>query len=207
MATLKYAFISAFVDKDCKEIIAGIERIRGEYYVTFNPYSSPCPSGKFNSLDAAEKQVARLRPTAKKWKYMEEHMKLYNDLIVRHNQEPRHRGHLKGSLIAHGANAACGDELTLQLCVKDGKIADGAFHGEGCAISQASADIMLDLIIGQTTDTAKKLSAQFHGLISGDIEQSEWDALGDAAAFRPVAKMPARKKCALLAWNTLDKMI
>lgn len=75
MATLKYAFVSIFVPKDCeqikdrKEFIAGIERIRGEYYVTFNPYSSPCPGGKFNSLDAAEKQVARLRPTAKKWKY------------------------------------------------------------------------------------------------------------------------------------------
>lgn len=66
MAELKYIFVSAFVGEDRKEILAGVERVKAKYYVVFNPYSCPCPSGRFDSLEDAEKQIERLRPAARK---------------------------------------------------------------------------------------------------------------------------------------------
>ena len=66
MAELKYIFVSAFVGEDRKEILAGVEQIRTEYRVVFNPYTSPCFGGKFESLEDAEKQIKRLRPAARK---------------------------------------------------------------------------------------------------------------------------------------------
>ena len=66
MAELKYIFVSAFVGEDRKEILAGVEKVKTKYHVVFNPYSCPCPGGRFDSLEDAEKQIERLRPAARK---------------------------------------------------------------------------------------------------------------------------------------------
>ena len=84
-------------------------------------------------------------------------------------------------------------------------IRDGAFVGEGCAISQASADIMLDLVIGKETEEALELAKRFFGMIQGTATEMDLEELEDAAALQDVAHMPARVKCAVLGWRTLEE--
>jgi nitrogen fixation NifU-like protein len=86
-------------------------------------------------------------------------------------------------------------------------IKDGSFTGVGCAISQASTDIMLDLIIGRTPDEARHLSELFGKMISGDISDDELEELEEAGALQNISKMPARVKCATLGWKTLEKLL
>ena len=107
-----------------------------------------------------------------------------------------------------GVNPSCGDELRLQLRVRDGVIEEAAFTGHGCAISQASADIMADLITGKTTDEAKRLAELFMSMVRGEaLDEAAIADLGEAAQLKDIAHMPARVKCAQLAWRTLDTMI
>ena len=101
-----------------------------------------------------------------------------------------------------GVNPSCGDELRLQLRVRDGAIEEAAF------ISQASADIMADLITGKTTDEAKRLAELFMSMVRGEaLNEAAIADLGEAAQLKDIAHMPARVKCAQLAWRTLDTMI
>ena len=95
----------------------------------------------------------------------------------------------------------------LTLNVKDGVIEDGAFVGDGCAISQASADIMLGMIIGRKEDEARRLGDLFLRMIKGEATDEEIDDLEEASALRDVAHMPARVKCAVLGWHTLDEAL
>ena len=79
----------------------------------------------------------------------------YNTILTEHNLHPLHKQVLKDANLAlEGVNPSCGDDIVLQLKVEDGKITDGAFAGSGCAVSQASADMMIDLIIGKTKEEA-----------------------------------------------------
>ena len=86
-------------------------------------------------------------------------------------------------------------------------IEDGAFVGDGCAISQASADIMLGMIIGRKEDEARRLGDLFLRMIKGEATDEEIDDLEEASALRDVAHMPARVKCAVLGWHTLDEAL
>ena len=84
---------------------------------------------------------------------------------------------------------------------------DGAFTGSGCAISQASADMMLDLVIGKPKEEALRLSDIFLRMIKGNASEEEIDELEEACVLQDVSHMPARVKCAVLGWHTLEQML
>ena len=107
-----------------------------------------------------------------------------------------------------GINPSCGDELTLSLRVEDGVVEEASFTGHGCAISQASADIMAELITGERVEEAKRLSALFLAMIRGEeLTEDDFEDLDEAAQLKDISHMPARVKCAELAWRTLDGML
>ena len=132
----------------------------------------------------------------------------YNEVLTEHNVRPAHKRALAGECFSlEGVNPSCGDDITLSLRVEDGGIVDGAFEGDGCAISQASADIMLDLVIGRTKEEALRLSDVFRRMIQGAASEAEIEELEEAGALRDVSHMPARVKCAVLGWHTLDEIL
>ncbi|MCR5160716.1 MAG: SUF system NifU family Fe-S cluster assembly protein [Lachnospiraceae bacterium] len=123
----------------------------------------------------------------------------YNEILTDHNIRPGHKHSLPdANMTLEGVNPSCGDEIVLHLKVEDGVIIDGAFEGDGCAISQASADIMLDLIIGLKVEEAKRLSEIFLRMIKGEITEEELEELDEAGALQDISHMPSRVKCAVL---------
>ena len=106
-----------------------------------------------------------------------------------------------------GVNPSCGDDIFLNLTLDGDIISDGSFSGDGCAISQASADIMLGMIIGKTKEEALKLGETFMKMISGTATEEEIESLGEAAALKDISHMPARVKCAVLGWRTLKEAL
>lgn len=111
------------------------------------------------------------------------------------------------NLVLEGVNPSCGDDIWLKLKVEDGRITDGAFVGDGCAISQASADMMLDLIIGKSEEEAMKLAEIFLRMIKGEVTDEEMDQLEEASVLKDISHMPARVKCAVLGWHTMEEML
>ena len=105
-----------------------------------------------------------------------------------------------------GVNPSCGDDITIQLKVVDDIIENGAFHGTGCAISQASADIMIDMIIGRHKDEALHLCDLVIRMIQKDCTPEEIEELEEAGALQDISHMPARVKCAVLGWHTVQEM-
>ena len=107
-----------------------------------------------------------------------------------------------------GHNPNCGDEITLELKLNGDIIEDMAFSGHGCAISQASTSIMIDVLKGKTIKEAKEIIKTFIDMIKRETKsEEELEKLEEAIAFRNVANMPARVKCALLAWHTIEDML
>ena len=132
----------------------------------------------------------------------------YNEILTDHNLHPGHKHDLPdANLVLEGVNPSCGDDIWLKLKVEDGRIVDGAFVGDGCAISQASADMMLDLIIGKSKEEALKLADLFFRMIKGGVSEEELDQLEEASILKDVAHMPARVKCAVLGWHTMEEML
>lgn len=132
----------------------------------------------------------------------------YNEILIDHNLHPAHKHELEdANLVLEGVNPSCGDDIWLKLRVEDGVIVSGAFQGDGCAISQASADMMLDLIIGKTRDEALNLANLFLGMIQGTVSGEELEQLEEAAALQDIAHMPTRVKCAVLGWHTMKEML
>ena len=134
---------------------------------------------------------------------------LYTDLILEHNQDKRNKHELaEFTNSEHGHNPSCGDALTLQIDVKDGVIKDAAYTGSGCAISQASASMMIDLIKGKTVEEALHYVDLFLGMIKKEVtDDAELEELEDAMALKNISNMPARVKCAVLAWHTLKEAL
>ncbi len=134
---------------------------------------------------------------------------LYTQIITENSRSQEHRHAVEGATHAlEGVNPSCGDDITLQLRVKDGKIEDAGFTGSGCAISQASASLMIDLIKGQSVEEAERLAKLFLDMIKGNVTDPDaLDDLEDAAALQGVAKIPARVKCAVLSWHTLEEAL
>lgn len=133
---------------------------------------------------------------------------LYREILNEHNINPLHKKPLEGATHSHdGINPSCGDNITLNLKITDGKISDASFTGSGCAISQASCDMMIDLVLGKSEAEAKKLCDTFTKMITGEVTQEELESLDEAAALQDIAKMPARVKCAELGWNTMKKIL
>ena len=127
---------------------------------------------------------------------------LYQEIILDHYKRPHHRG-LREPYEAevHHLNPTCGDEITLRVHLDGDTVADVSYDSEGCSISQASASVMTDLIIGKKVAEAMAVQDEFVRLMQskGALEPDE-DVLEDAVAFAGVARYPARVKCALLAW-------
>lgn len=137
-----------------------------------------------------------------------ENKTFYNEILTDHNLHPAHKHDLEdANLVLEGVNPSCGDDIWLKLRVEDGIIVSGAFQGDGCAISQASADMMLDLIIGKTKDEALNLANLFLGMIQGTVSGEELEQLEEASVLQDVAHMPARVKCAVLGWHTMKEML
>ncbi|MCR5202547.1 MAG: SUF system NifU family Fe-S cluster assembly protein [Lachnospiraceae bacterium] len=131
----------------------------------------------------------------------------YNEILTDHNIHPMHKHELPdANYTLEGVNPSCGDDIVLKLKVEDDVIVDGAYVGQGCAISQASADIMLDLIIGKNKEEALELADIFMRMIKEKISEEELERLEEAGALSNVSHMPARVKCAVLGWRTLNEM-
>ncbi len=132
----------------------------------------------------------------------------YNEVLIDHNMNPVHKHTLDdANLVLEGVNPSCGDDIVLALKEENGIITDGAFQGTGCAISQASADIMLELIIGRTREDALRLSELFMRMIKSEVSDEELDELEEASALKEIAHMPARVKCAVLGWHTMQEVL
>ena len=134
---------------------------------------------------------------------------VYREIVNEHNLHPVHRCDLENpTIVKQGVNPTCGDDINLQLHIDDeGIIQDGSFNGAGCAVSQASTDLMLDLIVGKTVDEARRLVGLFMQMVHGTISDEELEELEESVALSDLAHMPARVKCATLAWHTLEKML
>lgn len=134
---------------------------------------------------------------------------IYTAALMQHNSHPDYKYEMEGCTCSHeGVNPSCGDELTLQLRIEDGVIEEASFVGSGCAVSQASADMMADLITGETVKEAKRLVGLFLGMIKGEaLSEEDKEDLDDAAELESISRMPARVKCAELAWRTLEKLL
>ncbi len=133
---------------------------------------------------------------------------LYAEILNEHNLNPTHKGVMENpSMQLRGVNPSCGDNIYLQLKIEDGKITDGVFNGSGCAVSQASVDMMLDDVIGKTIEEACELSSLFMNMIKGNADEASLEKLDEAAALQNIAHMPARVKCAVLGWHTMEEML
>ena len=131
----------------------------------------------------------------------------YNEILTEHNMRPEYKHEIENpDYVLEGVNPSCGDDITINLKVTDGIISDGSFTGQGCAVSQASADIMMGLIIGKKVEDALKLADIFFRMIKKEASEEEIDSLEEASALRDISNMPARVKCAVLSWHTLEEI-
>ncbi len=137
-----------------------------------------------------------------------ENRSFYNEILTEHNIHPEFKHDLPDAdIVLEGVNPSCGDDIWLKLKTDGDTIVDGAFVGDGCAISQASADIMLGMIIGRKKDEAVKLADTFMRMIKGEATEEEIESLEEASALRDISHMPARVKCAVLGWRTLKEAV
>ena len=140
---------------------------------------------------------------------MEDLDSIYSDLIMEHSMNSYNKKKLQNadySSVGHNPN--CGDEITLEIKLNGDIIEDMAFSGHGCAISQASTSIMIDTLKGKTVKQAKEIIKTFIDMIKREeTDEENLKKLEDAIAFKSISNMPARVKCALLAWHTLEDML
>lgn len=132
----------------------------------------------------------------------------YNEILTDHNIHPTHKYVMEDATFSlEGVNPSCGDDIVLYIKTnQDNIIENASFHGDGCAISQASADMMCDLIIGKNKDEALRLSEIFLRMIKGSISEEEKAELEEAGILEDIHHMPARVKCAVLGWHTMDEI-
>lgn len=140
---------------------------------------------------------------------MSEIDEMYNDLIMEHSMNSYNKKKLDHcDLCSKGHNPNCGDEIEIELILDGNVIKDMAFTGHGCAISQASTSIMIDTLKDKTIEQAKEIIEDFIKMIKREnLSEEEYSKLEDAIAFKNIANMPARVKCALLAWHTLEDLL
>ncbi len=133
---------------------------------------------------------------------------LYREIILDHYKNPRNRGELPEPAISvEGHNPLCGDEITLYLDVADDIVRDVKVSGQGCSISQSSASMMTQAVIGRPVAEVRAVIRRFKSMMAIEedgLEASDTDiSLGDLEALQGVVKFPVRIKCATLSWNTL----
>lgn len=134
---------------------------------------------------------------------------LYTEIITEYANEARKRRALEApDVTMRGVNPSCGDDITLDLEIDDGIIKKAGLSGDGCVISEASAGIMADMVEGKSLKEAQRLAKLFLSMVRGEAtDEKELSELEDALAFQNISKMPARTKCAVLAWHTLEEAI
>lgn len=134
---------------------------------------------------------------------------LYTDIITEYAADKKHWHPLeKADVTMRGVNPSCGDEISLQLEIEGSTIRQVGLTGSGCAISSASASVLADMMEGMGLEEVKRLVQLFLRMIRGEAgNEEELEELQDAVAFRGISKMPARTKCAVLAWHTLEEAI
>jgi nitrogen fixation NifU-like protein len=132
---------------------------------------------------------------------------LYQEVILDHSKQPRNFREIpEADSTAEGFNALCGDRVRVYLKMEGDRIADVSFQGSGCAISKASASMMTSALKGKTREEARKVVEGFHDMVTGHPDHGPVD-LGKLKAFAGVCEFPARVKCAILAWHTLDRAL
>jgi nitrogen fixation protein NifU and related proteins len=134
---------------------------------------------------------------------------LYHDIILEHYEYPRNKGTLEGAdATSRGANALCGDDLLVQVKVRDGSVPAISWDGHACAIGEASASMMAESVEGCACDDARTWIKTVRGLLTGRQAEMNRDLdLGDVNALEGVRQYPLRIKCALLAWEALDEAL
>ena len=134
---------------------------------------------------------------------------MYNELIMEHSMNSYNKKKLEHADFCElGHNPNCGDEISLEIKLNGNVIEDMAFSGHGCAISMSSTSIMIDTLKGKTVEEAKDIIKTFVEMIKRETsDESELKKLEDAIAFKNISNMPARVKCALLAWHTLEDLL
>lgn len=131
---------------------------------------------------------------------------LYQEVILKHYRNAPARGSLDAPDVEVAMNnPTCGDTIVLHLQVKDGVIAEVRFAGQGCAISQASASMMSQLVRGKSTSEVEAVFATFKEMLHGTADPAAVRALGELRALAGVSRFPARVRCAMLAWNALEE--
>ena len=140
-----------------------------------------------------------------------EEVDIYNEMLMEHafsNKNKKELDHYDECTLGHNPN--CGDEIKIELKLSSDKktIEDMSFSGHGCAISQASTSIMIDTLKGKSISEAKEIINIYLKMIRREnITKEESIKLKDAILFKNISNMPARVKCALLSWHTLESMI
>ncbi|MDE2370395.1 MAG: SUF system NifU family Fe-S cluster assembly protein [Burkholderiales bacterium] len=128
---------------------------------------------------------------------------LYQDLVLEHKRAPRHFGTLAApTQEARGHNPQCGDDLTVQLEIADGRVGDIRFRGQGCAICIASASMMSEAVQGREIAFARQLHERFRAVLTGELEPEDAQ-LGKLVSLAGVRRYPSRIKCALLGWHAM----
>lgn len=140
----------------------------------------------------------------------EEMMEIYKQVIIENTKEKEHKKEIEG-IVKEGVNPSCGDELKIFVKMNEDNtiIEEISFTGRGCAISEASANIMAEILKGKTKEEAKKIIITFFDMIKlNEIDDEKlMGILGDAYAFKNISYMPSRVKCAFLSWKTLEKIL
>jgi len=135
---------------------------------------------------------------------------LYQEVILDHSRHPRHFGPLDHATHkAEGYNPLCGDRVTVMLALgRDDRVADIKFEGKGCAISQASASMMTEMLAGRTLPEAQKLMDGFLHLVKGeDTKDLAADDREHLDVMAGISEFPMRVKCATLAWHTFKNAL
>lgn len=133
---------------------------------------------------------------------------LYRAVIMDHAKNPKNKGltHNDKYQFVHFKNPSCGDDINIEVEIKDGVIKDIRQDGKGCSISMSSASVMSEVLKGLTVSEAKEIINDFYELVKGNEPKHE-EELGEAVAYAGVSQFPARIKCATLAWKALEQGI
>ncbi|MEV7773238.1 Fe-S cluster assembly sulfur transfer protein SufU [Kitasatospora sp. NPDC086791] len=126
---------------------------------------------------------------------------MYQDIILDHYRNPHGKGLRDGDAEVHHVNPTCGDEITLRVKLDGATVTDVSYESQGCSISQASASVLNDLVVGKSVGEAQAVQEAFLELMQSKGQgEGDEEVLEDAVAFAGVSKYPARVKCALLSW-------
>lgn len=130
---------------------------------------------------------------------------MYNELVMDYAKLKKYKGKIENSKVQEGKNISCGDEITLYIKIEDNKVSDAKFEGVGCAISQASANLMIENIIGKSLDEIKKIIKNVNQMVNN--KDYDKQILGIISELSDIKNYPMRIKCFLLPWKTLQLVI